>query len=114
MGFLKTVRLLRLGCVFSFLGLAGCANLPSAGPSAQDVVQQAGYGEPENVRYEFVDIDPSVIEAVRRRAPNSFAARFGDRRIAAEPVIGVGDTVSVTIWEAASGGLFSSSTSTSS
>ncbi len=33
--------------------------------------------------------------------------RFGDRRLSSEPVIGVGDSVSVTIWEASAGGLFS-------
>ena len=36
-----------------------------------------------------------------------FSAQFGDRRVSAEPVIGVGDTVTVTIWEAGAGGLFS-------
>jgi polysaccharide biosynthesis/export protein len=54
-----------------------------------------------------VDIDPTVIETLSRRGSESFAGRFGDRRITAEPVIGVGDAVTVTIWEAGPGGLFS-------
>jgi polysaccharide biosynthesis/export protein len=85
-------------------GLSGCA-LPTSGPSATDVVQQAGTNQ--TPRYEFVDIDPTVIETLRRRSFESLLARFGDHRISAEPVIGVGDAVTVTIWEAGPGGLFS-------
>jgi polysaccharide export outer membrane protein len=48
-----------------------------------------------------------VVDALRRHSSGGFAARFGDRKIAQEPVIGVGDSVVVTIWEATSGGLFS-------
>ncbi len=58
--------------------------------------------------YETIDIDPSTIDILSRRPRSSFAARFGDHRLSIEPVIGVGDMVTVTIWEASSGGLFSS------
>jgi polysaccharide export outer membrane protein len=58
--------------------------------------------------YEVIDIEPSAIEVLGRRPPGSFAARFGDHRYSSEPVIGIGDKISVTIWEASSGGLFSS------
>ena len=46
---------------------------------------------------------------MRHRSSTSFAARFGDKKMSREPVIGVGDSIVVTIWEASSGGLFSSS-----
>ena len=55
-----------------------------------------------------VDISPRVIEALKRQGFGSFYAQFGDRKISTEPVIGVGDSVTVTVWEAAAGGLFSS------
>jgi polysaccharide export outer membrane protein len=58
--------------------------------------------------YEVFDIDPSTIDMLSRRPASSFASRFGDHRFSAEPVIGVGDMVTVTIWEASAGGLFSS------
>ena len=87
------------------LGLGGCSALPDSGPSALDVAQQAS--NTDVPRYEVIDIDSAVVATLRHRAPDSFAARFGDRRLAAEPVIGVGDTVVVTIWEASAGGLFS-------
>ncbi len=39
-------------------------------------------------------------------AARGFSQRFGDYRGSVEPRIGVGDTISVTIWEAGAGGLF--------
>jgi hypothetical protein len=52
-----------------------------------------------------VDIDSTSIEARRRSRYDSFSALFGNRntwpeRTWPEPVIGVGDSVAVTIWEA--------------
>ena len=63
--------------------------------------------------YELFDLSPSVVAAVRERGPGSFAASFGDYRRSVEPTIGVGDTVSVNIWEAPGGVLFASSNITS-
>ncbi len=67
-----------------------------------------GTGDVALKPYELVDIDPSTIEILGRKSVASFATRFGDHRASVEPVIGIGDTVVVTIWEASSGGLFSS------
>ncbi|KIU25992.1 sugar transporter, partial [Methylobacterium radiotolerans] len=50
---------------------------------------------------------PSVVEALRGRPLDSLLASFGDHRPSSEPVIGIGDMVSVSVWEAGSGGLFS-------
>jgi polysaccharide biosynthesis/export protein len=86
--------------------LCACSSLPESGPSAQDVLLQQGTAE-QGPRYEVVDIDAWVVEALRRRGYDSFSAHFGDHNLSAEPVIGVGDSVTVTIWEASSGGLFS-------
>jgi polysaccharide export outer membrane protein len=88
-------------------GLAGCAELPSAGPSMRTVVDQ-GTSDPQSKPYELIDIDPSTIDILSHRPRTSFAARFGDHRASTEPLIGVGDLITVTIWEASSGGLFSS------
>ena len=93
-------------CAFMLIPLCGCSSLPNSGPSAGDVAQQQANAE-QGQRYLVVDIDGSAVEALKRRGFDSFSARFGDRNISAEPVIGVGDSVSVTIWEASSGGLFS-------
>ena len=89
------------------LGLAGCADRPASGPSALAVLD-AGGADAQSRPYEVIDVDPSSIEVLGRRPKSSFAQRFGDHRASIEPVIGIGDMVSVTIWEASSGGLFSS------
>lgn len=94
-------------CAALVAGLAGCADLPSSGPSAVAVFD-AGATDPIVRPYEVIDIDPSSIEVLGRRPRSSFATRFGDHRNSVEPVIGVGDMITVTIWEASSGGLFSS------
>ena len=85
--------------------LAACSAIPNSGPSADDIVQQAG--TTTLPRYEVVDIDSSVVDILRQPGPDSFLAHFGDYRPSVEPRIGVGDGVSVTIWEASAGGLFS-------
>ncbi|MGB6699675.1 MAG: polysaccharide biosynthesis/export family protein [Methylocella sp.] len=87
------------------LAFAGCSSISGSGPSAGDVADEAGTDAAP--RYVLVDIDPSVVEILRHRGPASFLAHFGDYRPSVEPRIGIGDTVSVTIWEAGAGGLFS-------
>jgi polysaccharide export outer membrane protein len=95
-----------LAMLMATLALAGCSAIPNVGPSTDDVAQQAG-STPADARYEFVDIDASVVDVLRRRAPDSFRTNFGDYRPSVEPKIGIGDYVSVTVWEAGAGGLFS-------
>lgn len=90
----------------ALLALTGCSTLlTGAGPSADDVVEQSA--SPGVQRYELIDINSSVIDILRHRGEDGFLAHFGDYRPSVEPKIGVGDTVSVTIWEAGAGGLFS-------
>jgi polysaccharide export outer membrane protein len=48
-----------------------------------------------------------MIDILNHRSHDSFAAVFSDHRRSPEPLIGIGDAVSVTIWEASAGGLFS-------
>ncbi len=91
--------------LIAVFGLGGCASVPRSGPSAGEITDQAG--TPEGEQYVLVDVDPAVAARVGRREPNSFAARFGDHRPGGETHIGVGDAVTVTIWEAGPGGLFS-------
>ncbi|WP_029006512.1 polysaccharide biosynthesis/export family protein [Azorhizobium doebereinerae] len=89
------------------LVLSGCAEtLPQVGPNAREVVSQS---VEDNVqRYEIVDIDNAVLDIARQRAPDTFYTSFGRSGPSRTPVVGIGDMVAVTIWEAGAGGLFSS------
>ncbi len=102
-------QLLRIAagiCLALGFALAACSSLPNSGPSAGDVLSQNG--SQTAPQYELVSLDPSVVNVLKQQNPASFQARFGDYRPSVEPRIGVGDSVSVTIWEASSGGLFAS------
>ncbi len=90
--------------------LASCSVLPKAGPNATDVVGMSGSGVDQ--RYEFFDIDKPLIDALRHQRRGSLFSQFGDYRRSSESTIGVGDTVSVTIWEAPGGVLFAPSAMT--
>jgi polysaccharide export outer membrane protein len=55
----------------------------------------------------MLEIGPAVVEALARVKPPSFAGDFGDYRPARQQLIGIGDSVQITLWEAGPGGLFS-------
>lgn len=84
-----------------------CGTFPEAGPSTADI--EAGSHDTDGQRpgYLLVDIDEAVARIASDRRPDSLSAGFGDRRPPAEPLIGVGDALALTVWEAGSGGLFS-------
>ncbi len=98
------MRLIFNAALASFL-LSGCSTLPSAGPSTSDVMKQGVVADV--ARYAVLDVSKSVVDVLAQRKPDSFAASFGDYRPSVDPRIGIGDTVAVTVWEAAAGGLFS-------
>ncbi|WP_331297791.1 polysaccharide biosynthesis/export family protein [Methylobacterium oryzae] len=88
----------------------GCTYMPAAGPTASAIQAGAEVATADGgilARYEIIDVTPSVVEALRGRPLDSLLASFGDHRPSSEPVIGIGDMVSVSVWEAGSGGLFS-------
>ena len=92
------------------LAVSGCSSiLPGAGPTTGAIVDGADVSTSEGTfaRYELVDLTAATVEALRGRPLDSLLASFGDHRPSLEPVIGVGDFVAVSVWEAGSGGLFS-------
>ena len=86
---------------------AGCSALPTAGPTVKDVRQQEIAND--QLRFALVDIDDNVVTVQNAAPPESFSARFKKYGKPPQPKIGVGDTVVVSIWEAAGGGLFGAS-----
>ena len=93
-----------LGAVGLAATLSACSSVPSAGPSRDAVFDAAGRTD---APFALVEINETVINALAHWPGPSLFARFGDYRGAVEQRIGIGDSVSVTIYEAAAGGLFS-------
>ncbi|MDF2619032.1 MAG: polysaccharide export protein [Xanthobacteraceae bacterium] len=60
----------------------------------------------ETTEYEIVDVDARAIHAMGAWRSPSLARSFGGGRLAPETRVNVGDVVSVSIWEASTGGLF--------
>jgi polysaccharide biosynthesis/export protein len=92
-----------LGCILA-LWLGGCSMLPSAGPMASEVVAQGQAGN--EVLFDVVPVDEHVVATLLAQPKESFHARFEKNASPPELKIAVGDTISVTIWESAAGGLF--------
>jgi polysaccharide biosynthesis/export protein len=88
--------------------LGGCSTLPTAGPTTGQVVDQAV--KDDRARFDVVDVDNNVVSTLLAQPAESFRNRFRQYGKPAAPTIGIGDTVVVTIWEAAGGGLFGGGT----
>ena len=99
-----------LDCLAMVVGLflVGCGSLPTAGPTASEIVSQ----QDDNKQHPFtvVDIDSHVVDSLLARQRESLQSRYPDHG-APVATIGVGDSLVVTLWEAAGGGLFASATS---
>jgi len=84
---------------------AGCGAylLPAAGPYS-DVIRagETWNGPP----YGLVKLTSASVKILEEYGPRTLSGTFGDHRPPPEILFGIGDVVSVTIFEAAAGGLF--------
>jgi len=96
----------RYGIFFLAVLLTGCGALPASGPLATDIASQES---PQGVLggYILVDVDERVASISASQPRESFKRVFTTGRPAPDLRIGISDSVVVTIWEAAAGGLFS-------
>jgi len=101
------MRVIAVIGVLAGLIVAGCSSLPTAGPTASDVKHQEI--KDSEVRFDLVDIDDNVVAALLASRGETFHVRFKKYGRPPQPRIGVGDSVVVSIWEAAGGGLFGAS-----
>lgn len=99
----QTVTKLQLVSLMA-LALAGCGTItPASGPQGDDIRSQYTESGPQ---FAVVGLNPEIISVLHRFEPTGLAGAFTDRRPPASIVFGIGDVVSVTIFEAAAGGLF--------
>ena len=78
--------------------------MPADGPQSMDI-RNAGGAEPQSLPYALVKVTPDVVRILGRHAPKLSSA-FADKTPPKAFLFGIGDTVSITIYEAAAGGLF--------
>jgi polysaccharide biosynthesis/export protein len=84
------------------LALCNCALMPADGPAAMDIM--SGAQKPNGLPYAVIQVNPKVVDVQAKNAPRLIA--FADRSRPKDILFGIGDIISVTIFEAASGGLF--------
>ncbi len=94
--------LLGLPALTVMAALGGCGWMSVNGPAATDIL--SGQRDPMSLNYAVVKVTPKVIEVLSKNLPRLTA--FGDNRLPRDITFGVGDILSVTIFEGASGGLF--------
>jgi polysaccharide biosynthesis/export protein len=78
--------------------------MPASGPASEDV--RSGQQDPRSLPYARVKITPEVIDILGLFAAPKLRGAFPERRPPREIRFGIGDVVSVTIFEAMAGGLF--------
>jgi polysaccharide biosynthesis/export protein len=93
-------RFARIGAIVAAFFLAACGITPASGPSSIEVPLAV-----DNLPYAFVKLTREVEEKLAQYTP-TISNTFTDKRPPKVFQFGVGDMVSVTIFEASSGGLF--------
>lgn len=106
----------RLNAILMCAVLAGCQAVPGEGPLSSEIVKDAGrsaqeIGRENTVAYDVVDVDARSARLVSNYTSTALSRRFGIGGGVGQVVIGVGDLLKITIFEAGSDGLFSTSES---
>ncbi|TLP42394.1 polysaccharide export protein [Cohaesibacter sp. CAU 1516] len=87
----------------SFLALTGCMMTPREGPLSVEIEQQSVQND-----YLVVDVDADIVDGLNGFNPVGLGSRFRKSgNYTPISAVGVGDILSVTVFEADNGGLFS-------
>ncbi|MGJ0391507.1 MAG: polysaccharide biosynthesis/export family protein [Methylocystis sp.] len=108
-------------CLLGVFALGGCIT-PSSGPQRQAIIENSSrQAAPDGVgsvmvrpSYELVEYDESLLGLLSAHRYDSLLGRFGNHRGGPGPVrVGVGDVISLSLYEASASGLFSPTSSDS-
>jgi polysaccharide export outer membrane protein len=88
--------------------VAGCSGLPRSGPSHQSIKSSASdrVVATAQARFTLVDLSPATVAFFRASRSSLQSLNTGSASASPAIVIGVGDTVSISIFESSAGGLF--------
>ena len=89
--------------------LSGCESMPSSGPAKADFA--ALEAAPSRSDIALLDLTADMVQRLDSYRALSLSSAFADSRPSPSQRVGIGDTLSVTIFEAGNGGLFSAGTS---
>lgn len=108
--------LIRYGAIAICLALASCKAVPGEGPLASDIISDAGrsgseIGRRDATVFDIVDVDGYSARLVSNYVSTALSRRFGVGGGVGAVTIGVGDQLKVSIFEAGSDGLFSTTES---
>ncbi len=108
--------MVRLNAILICAVLTGCQAVPGEGPVSSDILADAGksgqqIGRENAVPFDIVDVDGRSARLVSDYVATALNRRFGIGGGVGQVVIGVGDQLKVTIFEAGSDGLFSTTDS---
>jgi polysaccharide export outer membrane protein len=86
------------------IGLSACTSLPQQGPSTNAIIEQS-----ESPNFLLINVDNDISRKLTTRAPNGFGSYFTKPPIKnANNIVGIGDILSVRIFEARNDALFAS------
>lgn len=101
-------RVLKAATAMSLaLVVCGCTISSGRGPMASKIVSEAGQHENSPDDYYIVDFSDAVTDVLATAPTASLSASFGTQPPPPRLVLGTGDTLDVSIFESAPGGLFS-------
>ena len=89
-------------CLIGPAVLGGCGFIPMSGPASSDVQTENSATLP----FAVVKLDGNVLQVLEKYEPNGLPGTFADSRPPASIRFGIGDIVSITVFEAAAGGLY--------
>ncbi len=83
--------------------VGGCSLVPASGPADYDIRAESS----PTIPYALVKLTPETVSTVAHYEPRGLAGVFPDKQLGPSRIkFGIGDVVSVSIFEAAAGGLF--------
>lgn len=98
------LRLVRqVAAALALLSSAGCTFFAGSGPSSVDV--KAVREDSPTLPYALVPLTPAILDGLAGHT-RTLAASFPNNRAPGEIRFGIGDVISVTVFEASAGGLF--------
>jgi len=99
----RAPNILRASALGAMLMVGACTVVPSSGPAGHDI--REGQADPKSLPYAYVEVTPRVVDILATNTPRLSTA-FKDRGGPSVIRFGIGDIVTVTLFESAAGGLF--------